>query len=198
MDLGEVTRSGRTSRARSKPITSSLIGVGVGAPTREGAPMLKGVHHESDPNATRGSASCSRLDEIVRDGTRQMLAAALQAEASAYIAAFRDELDENGYRLVVRNGYNAEREVTTAPSTGSACAPPTRSSPPSPPSDCGSGSPRDPALVPPVSRWRSSSSSPPNAAGAPSTNPPGRARPRRGTGRQGRPCRTTRRPRIKM
>ena len=50
-------------------------------------------------------------------------------------------------------------------------APPTRSSPPSPPSDCGSGSPRDPALVPPVSRWRSSSSSPPNAAGAPSTHP---------------------------
>src|SRR5262245_46910169 len=28
--------------------------------------------------------------------------------------------------------------------------------------------------------------------------PPGRARPRRGTVRQGRPCRTTRRPRIKM
>jgi putative transposase len=43
-----------------------------------------------------------------------MLAAALQAEVSAYIDAFRDELDENGHRLVVRNGYHAEREVTTA------------------------------------------------------------------------------------
>lgn len=36
--------------------------------------MLKVVHDESDPNATRGSASCSLLDEIVRDGARQMLA----------------------------------------------------------------------------------------------------------------------------
>jgi putative transposase len=76
--------------------------------------MLKVVHDESDPNATSGSASCSLLDEIVRDGARQMLAAALQAEVSAYIDAFRDELDENGHRLVVRNGYHAEREVTTA------------------------------------------------------------------------------------
>jgi putative transposase len=67
--------------------------------------MLKVVHDESDPNATSGSASCSLLGEIVRDGARQMLAAALQAEVSAYIDAFRDELDENGHRLVVRNGY---------------------------------------------------------------------------------------------
>lgn len=39
------------------------------------------------------------LDEIVRDGARQMLAAALQAEVAAYIEAFRDEVDEHGRRL---------------------------------------------------------------------------------------------------
>jgi hypothetical protein len=65
----------------------------------------------------------------------------------------------------------AERSMTTRPSTGSTCAPRIRSSRPSPPSGCGSGSPRAPAPEPPGSRWRSSSSSPPNAAGAPSTHP---------------------------
>jgi hypothetical protein len=34
------------------------------------------------------------LDEIVRDGARQMLAAALQAEVAAYMAQFADQLDE--------------------------------------------------------------------------------------------------------
>jgi putative transposase len=73
--------------------------------------MLKVVHDGSEPNATSGSAasSSSLLDEIVRDGARQMLAAALQAEVAAYIEAHRDQVDEHGRRLVVRNGYHAER-----------------------------------------------------------------------------------------
>jgi putative transposase len=43
-----------------------------------------------------------------------MLAVALQAEVAAYIEAHADQIDENGHRLVVRNGHYAEREVTTA------------------------------------------------------------------------------------
>jgi len=50
----------------------------------------------------------------VRDGARQMLAAALQAEVAAYVETFTDEVDENGRRLVVRNGHHAARAVTTA------------------------------------------------------------------------------------
>ena len=42
-----------------------------------------------------------------------MLAEALQAEVDAYCARFADERDENGRRLVVRNGYHEPREVTT-------------------------------------------------------------------------------------
>ena len=77
--------------------------------------MLKVVHDNNESNATGVSAaSSSLLDEIVRDGARQMLAAALQAEVTAYIEAHADEVDERGRRLVVRNGYHAEREVTTA------------------------------------------------------------------------------------
>ena len=54
------------------------------------------------------------LDEIVRDGARQMLAAALRAEVAAYVAQFVDQFDESGHRLVVRNGYHQGREVMTA------------------------------------------------------------------------------------
>jgi putative transposase len=53
------------------------------------------------------------LDELVRDGARQLLAAALQAEVAAYIEAHAHLVDADGRRLVVRNGYHAEREVST-------------------------------------------------------------------------------------
>jgi hypothetical protein len=43
-----------------------------------------------------------------------MLAVALQLEVSAYIDAHAEEVDENGHRLVVRNGHHNEREVITA------------------------------------------------------------------------------------
>ncbi|MGP3936331.1 IS256 family transposase, partial [Nonomuraea sp. KM88] len=58
--------------------------------------------------------SASLIDQIVREGARQMLAVALQAEVDAYVAAFAGERDENGRRLVVRNGYHAAREILTA------------------------------------------------------------------------------------
>ena len=78
--------------------------------------MLNLVPAGLDANAEQLTAAAggSVLDEIVRDGARQMLAAALQAEVDAYIDQFRTELDEHGRRLVVRNGHHAERLVTTA------------------------------------------------------------------------------------
>ena len=72
--------------------------------------MLKVVHDEAKPNEASGSV----LDEIVPEAARQMLAVALQAEVSVYIDAHAEEVDENGHRLVVRNGHHNEREVITA------------------------------------------------------------------------------------
>lgn len=43
-----------------------------------------------------------------------MLAAALKAEVAASVEQFADQLDENGRRLVVRNGYQRPRDVLTA------------------------------------------------------------------------------------
>ncbi len=54
------------------------------------------------------------IDEILRDGARRMLAAALEAEVAAYIAAHADQHGEDGRRLVVRNGHAKPRQVLTS------------------------------------------------------------------------------------
>jgi hypothetical protein len=81
------------------------------------------VVHDQDSSNESGAAGGSLLDEIVRDGARQMLAAALQAEVAAYIDAHVGEVDENGYRLVVRNGYHHERDLLTAAGAVTVAAP---------------------------------------------------------------------------
>jgi putative transposase len=51
------------------------------------------------------------LDEIARQGARRMLAQALEAEVQTYIEAAREQRDEHGRALVVRNGRAREREI---------------------------------------------------------------------------------------
>jgi transposase-like protein len=69
----------------------------------------EGSGHEGGKDGSR-----SLIDEIVREGARRMLAEALAAEVDAYIARFAAERDEDGHRLVVRNGYHQAREVLTS------------------------------------------------------------------------------------
>ncbi len=76
----------------------------------EGPEVLTGAAAFLGPIAV----STSLIDGIVREGARRMLAEALRAEVAAYIAQFAGELDENGRRLVVRNGYHEPREVLTS------------------------------------------------------------------------------------
>jgi len=56
----------------------------------------------NDDGATADGSSL--IDEIVREGARRMLAAALEAEVNAHMAELADQCDESGRRLVVRNG----------------------------------------------------------------------------------------------
>jgi transposase-like protein len=56
----------------------------------------------------------SVLDEIAREGARKMLAAALRAEADAYVDALTEVVDEDGHRMVVRNGYAEPRTILCA------------------------------------------------------------------------------------
>ena len=77
--------------------------------------MLTVVNEEIESNTHAPAAVGGlMLDQLVRDGARQMLAAALQAEVAAYIDAHAEQVDEHGRRLVVRNGYHQAREVATA------------------------------------------------------------------------------------
>ena len=62
---------------------------------------------------SEGPAS-SLIDQVVREGARQMLATALQAEVAAYIDQFAGVRDEDGRHLVVRNGSAQPRTVVTS------------------------------------------------------------------------------------
>jgi len=64
--------------------------------------MLKIATGESDRE------SVSPLDELVTEGARRMLAAALEAEVADYIDRYLGDVDGDGHRLVVRNGRAAE------------------------------------------------------------------------------------------
>jgi putative transposase len=53
------------------------------------------------------------LTEVLRVGARRLLAEAVEAEVSAFIAEHADRVDDAGHRRVVRHGYLPEREVQT-------------------------------------------------------------------------------------
>ncbi|SMD14885.1 IS256 family transposase [Primorskyibacter flagellatus] len=53
------------------------------------------------------------LTEIARDGARRMLAAALCAEADAFVDQYSEEVLPDGRQRVVRHGYGPERSVQT-------------------------------------------------------------------------------------
>jgi len=64
-------------------------------------------------NAEAGAEGRLGLDGICREGARTMLAAALEADVDAYLAELVDERDEDGHRLVTRNGHARRRKVQT-------------------------------------------------------------------------------------
>ena len=57
------------------------------------------------------------LDDLAREGARRMIAAALEAEVDEYVWGLGEERDEDGHRLVRRNGKAKERRVTLGSGT---------------------------------------------------------------------------------
>ncbi len=53
------------------------------------------------------------LDEIVQQGAERMLAEALEAEVEEFLSRYRDVMDREGRRQIVRNGRLPEREILT-------------------------------------------------------------------------------------
>ena len=82
--------------------------------------MLRVVGDEAVEDGVDGR---SMLDEIAHEGARRMLVAALETEVAAYLEAHRDERDEDGHALVVRNGKGRTRKVTVGTGTIPVSAP---------------------------------------------------------------------------
>ena len=53
------------------------------------------------------------LEEVLRKGARQLLQQAIEQEVMEYVQSHQDYKDENGKRLVTRNGHLPERAVQT-------------------------------------------------------------------------------------
>lgn len=76
--------------------------------------MLRIAHQETEHDT---SEPLMTLDELARAGARRMLAQALEAEVAAYIERHKQEQDDQGHRLVVRNGKSKARKVTCGAGT---------------------------------------------------------------------------------
>lgn len=76
--------------------------------------MLKVVEGAT---AAQDEVGTPTLDELAHQGARKMLITALEEEVAAYIERHKDEIDEEGHRLVVRNGKAKARHVTCGAGT---------------------------------------------------------------------------------
>jgi transposase-like protein len=56
-------------------------------------------------------ATVPAIDDILRDGARRALQAAIEREVDEYIERNSQHLDERGHRLVVRNGHHPARKI---------------------------------------------------------------------------------------
>jgi len=76
------------------------------------------------PEPTTATASAEDvLTEILRQGAKELLAAALQAEVAEYLDRYSDLRDEEGRRQVVRNGHLPAREIQTGIGPVEVCQP---------------------------------------------------------------------------
>jgi putative transposase len=68
--------------------------------------------HEPKPQEKQEGTK-SILEEIIREGARKLLQAAIEHEVRAHIDVFKDLRDNHGRRVVVRHGYLPERSLLT-------------------------------------------------------------------------------------
>ncbi|MGD9088262.1 MAG: transposase [Desulfobacterales bacterium] len=53
------------------------------------------------------------ITDILRQGARRLLCAALEAEVETFLKQYKDISDGKGWQRVIRNGYLPEREIQT-------------------------------------------------------------------------------------
>jgi putative transposase len=68
-------------------------------------------------------ATAPALDEILRDGARRALQAAIEREVEEYVQQNKEHLDDRRRRLVVRNGYHPARTIQSGNGSIEVCQP---------------------------------------------------------------------------
>lgn len=74
---------------------------------------MKKCTQEIDFKKGSNEDSWTIMEQIAREGARKMLQTALENEVTEYVNQFQHITDENGRKIVVRNGYHPEREILT-------------------------------------------------------------------------------------
>lgn len=69
-------------------------------------------NHKSRPSPQELSSG-DVLEDILREGARKMLQAAIENEVAEYLEKHEELRDDQGHRLAVRNGHLPEREILT-------------------------------------------------------------------------------------
>lgn len=57
--------------------------------------------------------STNLLEEVIRDGARKMLQAAIENEVIEFVESHKNITNEKGHRVIVRNGYLPQRNIQT-------------------------------------------------------------------------------------
>lgn len=74
---------------------------------------MKETSIEQDLSPVSIHCKTNPLEEIIRQGARQLLQTALDAEVEQIRELFKEQKDENGRQRVVRNGYRPQREIVS-------------------------------------------------------------------------------------
>jgi transposase-like protein len=72
---------------------------------------IRHMEHRTDWQQSLQVQPQDVLNEILRQGARRMLATAIEQGLGEYIAAHADQRDNQGLRLVVRNGHLPQRSI---------------------------------------------------------------------------------------
>ena len=78
---------------------------------------------QDTPDALQLPASRDVLTEVLREGARRMLAQAVDDEVACYIAEHAQQRDDQGRRLVVRNGHMPQRTIQSPLGSIQVCQP---------------------------------------------------------------------------
>lgn len=71
------------------------------------------MQRNAESLAMPATTSQDVLTDVLRDGAQRLLAQAIEAEVAGWIESHKEQIDEDGCRMVVRNGHMPTRRIVT-------------------------------------------------------------------------------------